>query len=48
MRTFITNLAAKPSPQGYLSAFKHWLFDRREVLRYALALRVVYNVRMFS
>src|SRR6266571_7006681 len=37
MRTFITNLAAKPSPQGYLSAFKHWLFDRREVLRYALA-----------
>jgi two-component system, LuxR family, sensor kinase FixL len=37
MRTFITNLAAKPSPQGYLSAFKHWLFVRREVLCYALA-----------
>jgi two-component system sensor kinase FixL len=37
MRTFITDLAAKPSPQGHLSAFKHWLFVRREVLRYALA-----------
>jgi two-component system, LuxR family, sensor kinase FixL len=37
MRTFITNLAVKPSPQSYLSAFKHWLFVRREVLRYALA-----------
>jgi hypothetical protein len=37
MRTFITNLAAKSSPQGHLSAFKHWLFIRREVLRYALA-----------
>src|SRR6516165_6306261 len=37
MRTFITNLAAKPSPQDNLSAFKHWLFVRREVLRYALA-----------
>jgi two-component system, LuxR family, sensor kinase FixL len=37
MRTFITNLAAKPSPQGHLSDFKHWLFVRREALRYALA-----------
>jgi two-component system sensor kinase FixL len=37
MRTFITNLAAEPSPQGHLSAFKHWLFVRREVLCYALA-----------
>jgi two-component system sensor kinase FixL len=37
MRTFITNLAAKPSPQDNLSAFKHWLFVRREVLCYALA-----------
>jgi two-component system, LuxR family, sensor kinase FixL len=30
-------LAAKPSPQGHLSAFKHWLFVRREALWYALA-----------
>jgi two-component system sensor kinase FixL len=37
MRTFVTDLAAKPSPPGHLSAFKHWLFVRREVLRYALA-----------
>jgi two-component system, LuxR family, sensor kinase FixL len=37
MRTFITNLAAKPSPQDNLSAFKHWLFVRRQVLCYALA-----------
>jgi len=37
MRTFITNLAAEPSPQGHLSVFKHWLFVRREALRYALA-----------
>src|SRR6266571_3967670 len=37
MRTFVTDLAAKSSPQGHLSAFKHWLFLRQEVLRYALA-----------
>jgi two-component system, LuxR family, sensor kinase FixL len=37
MRTFVTDLAAKSSPQGHLSAFKHWLFVRREALRYALA-----------
>jgi two-component system sensor kinase FixL len=37
MRTFVTNLAAKSSPQGHLSAFKHWLFVRREMLCYALA-----------
>jgi len=37
MRTLITNLAAKPSPQGHLSTFTHWLFVRREVLCYALA-----------
>src|SRR6516225_4407839 len=37
MRTFVTDLAAKSSPQGHLTAFKHWLFLRREVLRYALA-----------
>jgi len=37
MRTFITNLAVKPSPQSHLSSFKHWLFVRREMLRYALA-----------
>jgi two-component system sensor kinase FixL len=41
MRTFITNLAAEPSPQDNLSAFKHWLFIRREVLCYALAPVVV-------
>src|SRR5215469_4012009 len=37
MRTFVTDLAAKSSQQGNLTAFKHWLFLRREVLRYALA-----------
>ena len=37
MRTFVTDLAAKSSPPGHLTAFKHWLFLRREVLRYALA-----------
>jgi two-component system sensor kinase FixL len=30
-------LAAKSSPQGHLSAVKHWLFVRQEALRYALA-----------
>jgi two-component system, LuxR family, sensor kinase FixL len=37
MRTFVTDLAAKSSPLGHLNAFKHWLFVRREGLRYALA-----------
>jgi len=37
MRTFVTDLAAKSSPPDHLSAFKHWLFVRRDVLRYALA-----------
>jgi two-component system sensor kinase FixL len=37
MKTFVTDLAAKSSPQGHLSAFKQWLFARQEVLRYALA-----------
>src|SRR5262252_4544194 len=37
MKTFVTDLAAKSSPQGQLRAFRHWLFVRREVLRYALA-----------
>ena len=37
MKTFVTDLAAKSSLQGNLSSFKHWLFVRREVLRYALA-----------
>jgi hypothetical protein len=37
MKTFVTNLAAKSSPEDQLSAFKHWLFVRREALRYALA-----------
>src|SRR6266516_1259743 len=37
MKTFVTDLAAKSSPSGHLSTFKHWLFVRREALRYALA-----------
>ena len=37
MKTFVTDLAAKSSPQGHLSAVKHWLFVRQEALRYALA-----------
>ena len=37
MKTFVTDLAAKSSPQGHLSAVKRWLFVRQEALRYALA-----------
>ncbi len=37
MRTFVTDLAAKSSSQRHLTAFKHWLFVRRDGLRYALA-----------
>jgi len=37
MRTFVTDLAAKSRSLGRLSTFKHWLFVRREALRYALA-----------
>src|SRR5215470_7547763 len=37
MKTFVTDFAAKSSPQGHLSTFKHWLFVRQEAIRYALA-----------
>src|SRR5258708_215184 len=37
MKTFVTDLGAKPSPEGQLSGFRHWLFVRQEALRYALA-----------
>src|SRR6201993_3150291 len=37
MKTFVTDWAAKSSSRGRLSTFKHWLFVRREALRYALA-----------
>src|SRR6516225_5347696 len=37
MKTFVTDWAAKSSSRGRLSTFKHWLFLRREALRYALA-----------
>jgi K+-sensing histidine kinase KdpD len=37
MKTFVTDLAAKSSPDGHLSAFEHWLFVRREALHYGLA-----------
>src|SRR5499427_5355264 len=37
MKTFVTDLATKSSPQGHLSAFKQRLFVHREALRYALA-----------
>jgi two-component system, LuxR family, sensor kinase FixL len=37
MKTFVTDLAAKSSPGSHLSRFKHWLFVRRQVLRYGLA-----------
>src|SRR5215813_8632882 len=37
MKTFVTDLAAKSSPQGHLSAFKQRLFVHRDALRYALA-----------
>jgi two-component system sensor kinase FixL len=37
MKTFVTDLAAKPNPEGQLSGFRHWLFVRQETLRYALA-----------
>jgi len=37
MKTFVTDLAAKSSSQGHLSAFKQRLFVHRDALRYALA-----------
>src|SRR5260370_6174746 len=37
MKTFVTDWAAKPSSEGQLSGFRHWLFVRQEALRYALA-----------
>jgi two-component system, LuxR family, sensor kinase FixL len=37
MKTFVTDLAAKSSPDGRLSAFRHWLFVRRDALCYAPA-----------
>src|SRR5215468_11264115 len=37
MKTFVTDLAAKSSPRGHLSAFKQRLFVHRDALRYALA-----------
>jgi uncharacterized protein DUF4118 len=37
MKTFLANLAAKPSSEGHLNTFKHWLYLRGEVLRYVLA-----------
>src|SRR6266699_3424420 len=37
MKTFVTDVAAKSGPGGHLSVFKHWLFVRREALRYGLA-----------
>jgi len=37
MKTFLANLAAKSSPEGHLTTFRHWLFLRGDVLRYAVA-----------
>src|SRR5262249_42470335 len=37
MKTFVTDLVAKSTPQGHLSAFKQRLFVHRDALRYALA-----------
>jgi hypothetical protein len=37
MKTLLADLAAKSSPEGRLTIFKHWLFVRRELVRYALA-----------
>src|ERR1700746_590887 len=37
MKTLVTDWAAKSSSRGRLSTFKHWLFVRREALRYVLA-----------
>jgi two-component system, LuxR family, sensor kinase FixL len=37
MKTLLADLAAKSSPEGRLTTFKHWLFVRRELVRYALA-----------
>src|SRR5499427_1809741 len=37
MKTFLANLAAKSSPLGHLTTFRHWLFLRGDVLRYAVA-----------
>jgi two-component system, LuxR family, sensor kinase FixL len=37
MKTLLADLAAKSSPVGHLTNFKHWLFLRGDVLRYVLA-----------
>src|SRR6516165_2706609 len=36
MKTFLANLAAKSSPDSQLTGLKHWLFLRRDALRYVL------------
>jgi two-component system, LuxR family, sensor kinase FixL len=37
MKTFVTDLAAKSSHRDHFGRLKHWLFVRREALRYGLA-----------
>src|SRR5262245_47186759 len=37
MKTLLADLAAKSSPGGHLSNFKHWLILRGDLLRYVLA-----------
>ena len=37
MKTLLADLAAKSSPGGHLTNFKHWLFLRGDALRYVLA-----------
>jgi two-component system, LuxR family, sensor kinase FixL len=41
MKTLLADLVAKSGPEGNISALKHWLFVRRDVLRYALAPLIV-------
>jgi hypothetical protein len=37
MKTFLTNLAVKSSPDSRLTGLTHWLFLRQDALRYLLA-----------
>jgi hypothetical protein len=37
LKTFVTDWAAKSSPGDHLNGLRHWLFVRREAIRYGLA-----------
>jgi hypothetical protein len=47
MKTFVTDWAAKSSPGDHLNGLRHWLFVRREAIRYGLApLAIAFLARL--